>query len=80
MKQNFLVLMATQIESSGWENDMKRVAMAAFSRWSLLARSFIWKISVNRNMATDSRCLLMSGAVHHRYQCSKKKLTEIISA
>ena len=59
--------MAAHIESSGWENNMKRVAVAAFSRWPLLARNFNWKISVNRN--AHSRCLLMSGAVPRRYYC-----------
>ena len=71
MKQYiFFVLMAAQIESSWWENNMKMVAAAAFSRWPLLARNFSWKISVNRNMATYSRCLFMSGAVHRRYYCT----------
>ena len=64
-----VVLMAAQIESSGWENNMKRVASAAFSRQLLLARNFSWNISVNRNMAAHPRCLLMSGAVHRRYYC-----------
>ena len=60
-----LVLKAAQIESSGRENNTKRVAAATFSRWN-----FSWKISVNKNMATHSRCLHMSGAVHHRYYCN----------
>jgi len=53
----------SQIESSRWENNMKRVAVAAFIGNSSR------KISVNRNMAAHSRCLLMSGAVHRRYYC-----------
>ena len=53
--------MAAQIGSSGWENNMKRVAAAAFSRLSLLTRNFNRKISVNQNMAAHSRCLLTSG-------------------
>ena len=59
--------MAAQIESSGWESKMKRVDAVTFSRWPLLAKNFSWKISVYRNIAAHSRCLLMSGAVHHRY-------------
>ena len=66
---NFLVLMAAQIESSGWENNTERVSMAAFSRLSLLTRNFNRKISINQNMATHSQCLLMSGAVQRRYYC-----------
>ena len=52
---------------SGWENNMKRVATAAFSRFSLLTRNFSWRISVNQNIATHSQCLLMLGAVQHSY-------------
>ena len=36
----------------------------AFSRWSLHAGNFSWKISINRNMATHSACqgLYITGA------------------
>ena len=63
--------MAAQIESSGWENNLKMVSMAVFSQWPLLAQNFIWKISININMATNSRCMLMLGAVHRRYYCTQ---------
>ena len=53
--------MAAQIGSSGWENNMKRVAAAMFSRLLFLPRNFNRKISINQNMATHSQCLLMSG-------------------
>ena len=65
--------MAAQTESSGWENNMKRVAAAVFSRWPLLPRNFSSKISVSRNV-THSRCLLMSGAVHHRYYTDSSRI------
>ena len=55
MKQQFYFCVdAAQTESPGWENKA-----AAFSRWPLLARNFSWKITVNRNKAAHSRCLLM---------------------
>ena len=58
-----------QIGSSGWENNMKRVAVATFNMLLLLTRNFNRKISINQNMSAHSLCLLMSGAVQCRYYC-----------
>ena len=66
------MLIATQIESSGYENNTERVAAAAFTRFSLLAGNFFWKMSINRNVAAHPTCLLIAGAVHRRYYSTWK--------
>ena len=54
---NILVLMATQFEFSGWENNMKKVDMAMFSWWPLLARNISWKIKTWSHILGVCSCL-----------------------